>query len=114
MRRVDWLTPREAAHRLGVSVSTVRRLTAADVLDPEPRSGPLRVSTTSVTRYVAEEARWVTRAQAAQMLGLTVHGVAQLGRKGLVATRCSVRGRPSVLREDVEALVENGAMESHE
>jgi len=111
VRRVDWLTPKEAAHRLGVSVSTVRRWAAADVLDPEPRSGRLRVSTTSVTRYVAEEARWVTRAEATRMLGCTPGRLADLLGRGRIATRRTGRGRASVLREDVEALADASGAE---
>lgn len=125
MRRVDWLTPQEAAHRLGVSVSTVRRWAAADVLDPEPRSGRLRVSTTSVTRHVAEESRWITRREAARVLGCSTYRVAVLLRRGVLTSRRVVRGRPVVFRDDVEALaeslaedlagdlVDNGGMESH-
>lgn len=118
MRRVDWLTPKEAAHRLGVSVSTVRRWAAADVLDPEPRSGRLRVSTTSVTRHVAEEARWITRSEAARALGCSTRRVVVLLHRGVLTSRSAARGRPVVLRDDVEALaqevVDNDAMESHE
>lgn len=129
MRRVDWLTPQEAAHRLGVSVTTVRRLAAADVLDPEPRSGRLRVSTTSVTRHVAEEARWITRSEAARMLGCSTHRIAALLAGGVLIARRAARGRPVVRRDDVEALagdladgpadnltggvVDNDGMESH-
>lgn len=104
MKRVDWLTPREAAHRLGTSVSTVRRLAAADVLAPESRSGRLRVSTTSVTQYVAEESRWVTRAEAARLLECSVAQVARLVGSGGLTTRAVGRGRPSILRDDVASL----------
>jgi excisionase family DNA binding protein len=79
-------------------------LAAADVLDPESRSGRLRVSTTSVTHYVAEENRWVTRSEAAQLLGCSRSRVARLVRTGELTTRATGRGGPSVLREDVEAL----------
>jgi excisionase family DNA binding protein len=57
---------------------------------------------------VSEKRSWLTTAEAAQVLGLSMRRVSELVRHGrLRATRIGERGRLRYARDDVEALIKS-------
>lgn len=103
-RREDgWLKTSEAAAALGVSPSTAHRLAALGLVEAEGGNGGWRwFNAASVEAYKAEEARWVSWEQAAELLGAsTRHDVQRLIAEGQLTTRAVTGSRPSVLAEAV-------------
>jgi hypothetical protein len=96
-----WMTAATASDHLSVSESTVRRLVRqGDLVGHQGER--LWVSRDSVEAHKAEEARWVTHVEAAELIGCTRHNVALLVDSGELAHRIAPRRRPSI---DQEAAV---------
>lgn len=102
-RGEDWLTITEAAELLGTCEDTVRRM-ARDGRLPSRRESRWLVPRDAVTAHAAEEARWITWVQAAQMIGAPRHIVESWIRDGRLRTRKAPRQKASVERISAEAL----------
>lgn len=98
-----WVTTAAAAERLDVSAATIRRLVRCGDLNGY-QAGRLWISIESVAAYAAREARWVSHAEAANVIGCSRHDVARLVEAGELAHRVAARRRPSIDRADAIAL----------
>lgn len=66
--------------------------------------GLLWISIESVDAYASREARWVSHAEAANVIGCSRHDVARLVEAGELAHRVAARRRPSIDRAAAIAL----------
>ena len=99
----DWMTAATASDRLSVSESTIRRLARqGDLVGYQGQR--LWVSTESVETHEAEEARWVTHVEAAELIGCTRHDVARLVDSGDLPQRVAARCKPSIDRSAASAF----------
>jgi excisionase family DNA binding protein len=102
-RDEEWLTTAEAAELLGTCEDTVRRMARSGKLTSR-RERLWLVHREAVAAYAAEEARWMTWVEAAQIIGAPRHIVESWIRDGRLRTRRAPRAKPSVERLSAEAL----------
>lgn len=111
-----WIEAKEAARRLGRSVSTVLRRIEDGEFDAvrSGRAGRWWLDPASVEAAALEQGRWVSWAEAAEIAGCSPSSIGTAVGQGLIESRSRPRAVPSLLRSSVEAYAEGLARRTSE
>jgi hypothetical protein len=101
-----WVSTRDAADRLGVSMAAVIHRVDHGRLLGTRHGGRLWIRAEDLEAHAVEEARWISITEAAIIIGCSASRVGELVRTGLIEQRKAATRMPSIDRRSAEAYAE--------